>query len=120
VGHGHRRLDQQQGLVAIMTARATGLGCIPFRMTATDYLAALAAAVTEGVVLPHDASPVPATGWDPDLAAVFAAHRLVVHEERVMDDNAARRFPATATRSHLVPVALNLSEPVGDPFQAAF
>jgi uncharacterized protein (TIGR02679 family) len=69
-----------------MTTRATSLGCVPFRMTATDYLAALAAAVAEGVVLPPDVSVVPATGWDPDLAAAFAAHRLVVHEERVMDD----------------------------------
>lgn len=69
-----------------MTARATDLGCVPFRMTAADYVAALESAVADGVALPHDRSPVPATPWDPDLSAAFTAHRLVVHEERVMDD----------------------------------
>jgi uncharacterized protein (TIGR02679 family) len=69
-----------------MTGRAADLGCDPFRMAAPDYLAALAAAAEDGVTLPHDPAPVPPTPWDPDLAVAFAAHRLVVHEERVMDD----------------------------------
>lgn len=69
-----------------MTARAMNLGCVPFRMQAADYLTALESAVTDEVALPHDPSPVPATPWDPDLAVAFATHRLVVHEERVMDD----------------------------------
>lgn len=69
-----------------MTGRAADLGCAPFHLTAPDYLAALAAAVEDGVTLPHDPAPVPPTPWDPDLAVAFAAHRLVVHEERVMDD----------------------------------
>jgi hypothetical protein len=69
-----------------MTTRAMDLGCVPFRMTAVDYLAALSSAVADGVGLPVDRSPVPATPWDPDLAAAFTVHRLVVHEERLMDD----------------------------------
>jgi uncharacterized protein (TIGR02679 family) len=69
-----------------MTTRAVDLGCVPFWMSAADYLAALSSAVANGVTLPHDQSPVPATPWDPDLAAAFTVHRLVVHEERVMDD----------------------------------
>lgn len=68
-----------------MAARAVDLGCVPFRMTAADYLEALSSATTDGVVLPHDRFPVPATPWDPDLASVFGANGLVVHEERVMD-----------------------------------
>lgn len=69
-----------------MTARAMNLGCVPFRMRAADYLAALSSAATDGVALPHDRSSVPATPWDPDLAPAFTAHRRVVHEERVMDN----------------------------------
>jgi len=68
-----------------MTGRATDLGCVPFRMTARDYLGALAAADDDGVALPRDPAPVPPTPWDPELADAFATHRLVVHEERVMD-----------------------------------
>jgi uncharacterized protein (TIGR02679 family) len=69
-----------------MTGRATDLGCMPFRMTARDYLAALAAADHDGVALPRDPAPLPPPPWDPELAAAFATHRRVVHEERVMDD----------------------------------
>lgn len=69
-----------------MSSRAADLGCEPFQMTAGAYLTALAAAAEDGVPLPHDPAPVPPTPWDPDLAVAFAAHRLVVHEERVMDE----------------------------------
>jgi uncharacterized protein (TIGR02679 family) len=69
-----------------LTGRAADLGCVPFRMTAVAYLAALAAAVEDDVPLPHDAAPVPPTPWDPALAVEFTTHRLVIHEERVMDD----------------------------------
>lgn len=69
-----------------MAARMAGLGCVPFRMTAADYLAALASAAADGVALPRDRSGAPDTGWDPGLAAAFTAHRLAVHEERVMDE----------------------------------
>jgi uncharacterized protein (TIGR02679 family) len=69
-----------------MTGRAADLGCVPFQMTTQTYLDALAAAAGDGVRLPHDQAPVPPTPWDPGLAVAFAAHRLVIHEERVMDD----------------------------------
>ncbi|MBX6389381.1 MAG: DUF2399 domain-containing protein [Frankia sp.] len=68
-----------------MTARARAAGCEPFHMAAADYRAALAAARAEGVDLPRDPAPPPATPWDPDLAVEFDAHRAIVHEERVMD-----------------------------------
>jgi uncharacterized protein (TIGR02679 family) len=69
-----------------MANRARGAGCEPFRMTAADYLAALAEASTAGIELPHEAVPAPPTPWDPALAVAFNEHRAVVHEERVMDD----------------------------------
>ena len=69
-----------------MTGRATELGCAPFHMSARSYLTALAAAAKEEVPLPSDPAPIPPTPWDPDLAHAFAACRLVVHEERVMDE----------------------------------
>ncbi len=68
-----------------MAARARDMGCRPFRMSAQDYLSALAAAKADGVVLPEDAAPAPPTPWDAELSDTFALHRLVVHEERVMD-----------------------------------
>jgi hypothetical protein len=79
-------------------------------MGAADYLVALSSAVADGVTLPHDQSPVPATPWDPDLAAAFTVHRLVVHEERVMDDvldshMAATRPPPNLSRQHSLPPA---------------
>ena len=69
-----------------MVGRATALGCTPFHMSAGAYRAALAAAVRDDVALPDDAAHVPGTPWDPELAEAFATHRLVVHEERVMDE----------------------------------
>jgi Protein of unknown function C-terminus (DUF2399) len=61
-------------------------GCEPFRMSARDYLGALAAASANGIELPRDSAASPATPWDPTLAIAFDEHRAVVHEERVMDD----------------------------------
>lgn len=55
-------------------------------MSARAYLAALSAAAENDVPLPRDPAPVPPTLWDPNLAATFAAHQLVAHEERVMDE----------------------------------
>ena len=68
-----------------MTGRARDAGCEPFRMSAPDYLAALAEASAAGVELPRDAAAAPTTPWDPALAVAFDKHRAVVHEERVMD-----------------------------------
>lgn len=69
-----------------MTGRARDAGCEPFRMSAKDYLDALADAATAGVELPRDPVAAPSTSWDPALAIAFDEHRAVVHEERVMDD----------------------------------
>lgn len=68
-----------------MAARAAAAGCTVWRMGRSDYLAALAAAARDGVILPVDDGPAPATPWDPALAAEFDRRRAVVHEERVMD-----------------------------------
>jgi uncharacterized protein (TIGR02679 family) len=68
-----------------MTGRARDAGCEPFRMSAPDYLAALAEASAAGVELPRDAAAAPTTPWDLALAVAFDKHRAVVHEERVMD-----------------------------------
>lgn len=68
-----------------MTGRAAEIGCVPFEMSARAYLDALTAAAEHDIALPHDPAPVPPTPWDPDLAVAFSVHRLVVHEERVMD-----------------------------------
>ncbi len=71
--------------LAIAT-RACEMGCAPFQMSAVAYSDALAVADSEGVVLPSDSGSVPETPWDPDLAVAFARRRLVVHEERLMDE----------------------------------
>ena len=69
-----------------MAARAAQAGCAPFLMSADDYSGAVDAATIDGVILPADTGRVPETAWDPELAEVFAQRRLVVHEERVMDE----------------------------------
>lgn len=69
-----------------MAGRARDAGCKPFRMSAPDYLEALADAAAAGVELPRDPVASPRTSWDPELAIAFNEHRAVVHEERVMDD----------------------------------
>jgi uncharacterized protein (TIGR02679 family) len=69
-----------------MAGRARDAGCEPFRMSAEDYLSALAEASAAGVELPRDSAAAPRTPWDPALAIAFDEHRAVVHEERVMDD----------------------------------
>lgn len=79
-----------------MAARAHAAGCAPFLMSARHYRDALAAAAAAGVDLPHDPTPVPPTPWDPDLAVVFEQRRLVVHEERVMDEVLAAHAAPTA------------------------
>ncbi len=68
-----------------MTARAAVGGATPWRMDRADYLAATDAAARDGVTLPCDPAPAPATPWDPGLAGEFDRYRAVVHEERVMD-----------------------------------
>jgi len=69
-----------------MAGRARAAGCEPFRMSAEDYLDALADAAAAGVELPRDSAAAPRTPWDPALAIAFDEHRAVAHEERVMDE----------------------------------
>lgn len=84
----------------VMTGRAVDLGCVPFRMTAGAYLAALGAATEDGVELPLDAGQVPPTPWDAELARAFEGHRLVVHEERVMDEVLEAHARSTPASTH--------------------
>lgn len=67
-----------------MCARMAAVGAVPWRMTASDYLAALADATDQGLELPIDPHPSPATWWDDDLASAFNHDRLIVHEERLL------------------------------------
>lgn len=66
-------------------ARMRRLGLQPWRMDAADYRAAVEAAAADGVVLPAEDRPVPATPWDPQLRDELASQRLIVHEERLID-----------------------------------
>jgi uncharacterized protein (TIGR02679 family) len=65
-----------------ITARLHAEGVAPWRMTAADYTAALAAAQQDGVELRPITAPVPPTPWDPELQRVMTQ---AVDEERVMD-----------------------------------
>lgn len=69
-----------------IAARLHAVGLMAWRMTADDYLQALAQADAAGVELPTDESPVGPTPWDPPLATAFASHRLIVHEERLLPE----------------------------------
>lgn len=66
-------------------ARMHALGALPWRMTSSDYLDALAAADADGVTLPVEMVAPGPTPWDPSLRDVFDAERRIVHEERVLD-----------------------------------
>jgi uncharacterized protein (TIGR02679 family) len=66
-------------------ARLHQLGLAPWRMGAAHYTAAIQEAASAGVDLPRDPRPAPQTPWDPALQPAFSAHRLVVHEERLLD-----------------------------------
>jgi len=68
-----------------MCGRMQVMGLVPWRMDATDYLAALDDADAAGVDLPVDLQPIPPTPWDPSLALAFDRERRVVHEERLLD-----------------------------------
>jgi hypothetical protein len=54
-------------------------GARPWRMGAADYESHRHLGVVVSSV------PVPATPWDPQLAAVFDEHRRVVFEEQILD-----------------------------------
>ena len=59
-------------------------GLVPWRMTAADYLAALAVADDQGAVLPQDPYPPGPTPWDPALRRTFDRERRIVHQERLL------------------------------------
>ena len=64
--------------------RMTRLGLVPWRMSARDYRAALAAADAAGARLPVDSRALGPTSWDPELRCAFAEERRIVHEERLL------------------------------------
>lgn len=64
--------------------RMADRGCVPWMMSAGDYLGAVQRADTQGVPLPHDNGVAGPTPWDPPLEAEFDKRRCVVHEELVV------------------------------------
>lgn len=60
-------------------------GCEPWMMNASDYEAAVEMATQSGVQLERESRDCGATPWDPALQEVFTRHRLIVHEEFVLD-----------------------------------
>ena len=65
-------------------ARMHRLGLVPWRMDSEAYLDALAEAESNGATLPTDTRRSPPTPWSSDMQHVFDKHRLVVHEERLI------------------------------------
>lgn len=59
-------------------------GCMPWMMSAADYLGAVQRAKTQGVHLPRDSADAGPTPWDPVLETEFDQRRCVVHEELVV------------------------------------
>jgi uncharacterized protein (TIGR02679 family) len=78
--HYHGDMDPT-GLVLTEHHRRR-FGAQPWRMGASDYLAAVGAAT----VSIEDGTTIPATPWDPALADAVRTHRRVVFEEQVLDD----------------------------------
>lgn len=68
-----------------MCARMAGLGVIPWHMDAEDYVSAVADARARNVALPLDPAAPPTTPWSPQLQPAFDGTRLIVHEERLVD-----------------------------------
>ena len=61
------------------------LGCKPWMMDASNYENAISLARDNRVHLEHDTRGCGPTPWDPTLEAAFEDHRLIVHEEFVLD-----------------------------------
>lgn len=66
--------------------RLMSFGIVPWRMSAADYRAALAAADAEGAALPVETRAPGPTPWDPELREVFDRERRVVHQERLLPE----------------------------------
>ena len=60
-------------------------GCEPWMMDASDYESAVEVAAQSGVRLATESRACGATPWDPPLQEAFERHRLIVHEEFVLD-----------------------------------
>ena len=65
--------------------RMRELGCTPWMMDSSDYEDAVRLAEQTDVRLEPDSKDCGATPWDPTLRAAFESHRLIVHEEFVLD-----------------------------------
>jgi uncharacterized protein (TIGR02679 family) len=63
--------------LAITAWLADRTGCVPWKMTAADYLASLSPAAPEFLGEP------PETAWDPELQLVMGAHRRALYEEEI-------------------------------------
>ncbi len=61
-------------------------GCTPWMMDASHYESAVQLAVRSGVTLPRSTKGCGPTPWDPRLESAFDDHRLIVHEEFMLDD----------------------------------
>jgi len=63
-----------------IAGRMIAAGCVPWRLSANDYRAAVSA---DAARLPLSGAPV-RTEWDPDLSRVMAATNVAVHEEALL------------------------------------
>lgn len=77
--------DFDPGGFSIVTTLAQ-CGARPWRMTADDYMAALERAGPDRTARRLEMTgPVPATPWDPALAAAYEQHRRPVYEEQLRE-----------------------------------
>ena len=60
-------------------------GATPWMMDASDYEDAIDLARETGIQLERDSRDCGITPWDPSLRAAFRRHRLIIHEEFVLD-----------------------------------
>jgi uncharacterized protein (TIGR02679 family) len=72
--------------IGIANVLVTGHGCEPWRMTATDYEAALARLAPLVNELPALDGPPVAASWDVELATAMTDAGRAVHEELVLDE----------------------------------
>ena len=77
-------------------------GCEPWMMAAADYEAAVEKAAQSGVRLRREPQGCVTAPWDPALQEAFERHRLIIHEEFVLDSvldqfGSIRRSPTPPT-----------------------
>ena len=63
-------------------------GCEPWGMSHRDYIKIIRWAKKEGIPLPRQGDPrsCPPLPWDAALHSVYQTHRLVIHQELVLDE----------------------------------